>query len=189
MRSGYFQAKPTKIISPQNVGRALRKKGSRKWANPYTFCTSTHGFVSSLSLPLSFFFLLFYNFKFFIRSLCYRYYLFWFFLFLYSLFFFSSPLVWIFSCTSHSVFFVHIFLWLVLFLKIKYWSVHTQIFNKKCAIFWFFFFFVFWESFNLWRPYLMIALYYQTKTPINFWYRQRLNFRSLIQPSETFCFI
>ena len=26
----YFQPKPTKIISSQNVGRALREKGSRK---------------------------------------------------------------------------------------------------------------------------------------------------------------
>ena len=31
----------------------------------------------------------------------------------------------------------------------------------------------------------MIALYHQTKTPISFWYRRRLNPRSLIQPSET----
>ena len=31
----------------------------------------------------------------------------------------------------------------------------------------------------------MIALYHQTKTPINFWCRQGLNPRSLIQPSET----
>ena len=29
------------------------------------------------------------------------------------------------------------------------------------------------------------ALYHQTKTPIGFWYRPRLNPRSLIQPSET----
>ena len=41
------------------------------------------------------------------------------------------------------------------------------------------------ESFNLWRPLLMIALYHQTKTPISFWYRRGLNSRSLIQPSET----
>ena len=31
-------------------------------------------------------------------------------------------------------------------------------------------FFFFNESFNLWRPLLMIVLYYQTKTLINFWY-------------------
>ena len=31
----------------------------------------------------------------------------------------------------------------------------------------------------------MITLYYQTKTPIGFWYKWRLNPRSLIQPSET----
>ena len=41
------------------------------------------------------------------------------------------------------------------------------------------------ESFNLWRPLLMIALYHQTKTPIRFWCRWGLNSRSLIQPSET----
>ena len=46
------------------------------------------------------------------------------------------------------------------------------------------FFFFFWERFNLWRPLLMIALYHQTKTPINFWCRRRLNPKSLIQPSE-----
>ena len=32
----------------------------------------------------------------------------------------------------------------------------------------FIFFFFLRESFNLWRPLLMIALYYQTKTPISF---------------------
>ena len=32
---------------------------------------------------------------------------------------------------------------------------------------------------------LIIALYYQIKTPIDFWYKWRLNVRSLIQPSET----
>ena len=31
----------------------------------------------------------------------------------------------------------------------------------------------------------MITLYHQTNTPISFWYRQRLNLKSLIQPSET----
>ena len=30
----------------------------------------------------------------------------------------------------------------------------------------------------------MITLYHQIKTSINFWYRQGLNPRSLIQPSE-----
>ena len=29
------------------------------------------------------------------------------------------------------------------------------------------------------------ALYHQTKTSIDFWYRQELNLRSLIQPLET----
>ena len=36
-------------------------------------------------------------------------------------------------------------------------------------------FFFFRESFNLWRPLLMIDLYHQIKTPISFQYRQRLN--------------
>ena len=49
----------------------------------------------------------------------------------------------------------------------------------------FFIFFIFRECFNLWRPLLMIALYHQTKTPINFWCRRGLNPRSLIQLSET----
>ena len=46
------------------------------------------------------------------------------------------------------------------------------------------FFFFLRESFNLWRPLLMIALYHQTKTPITFWCRWGLNPRFLIQPSE-----
>ena len=41
------------------------------------------------------------------------------------------------------------------------------------------------ESFNLWRPLLIITFYHQTKTPINFWCRRGLNPRSLIQLSET----
>ena len=41
------------------------------------------------------------------------------------------------------------------------------------------------KSFNLWRPHLIITPYYQTKTPISFWCRQRLNLKSLIQQSET----
>ena len=41
------------------------------------------------------------------------------------------------------------------------------------------------ESFNLWRPLLMISPYNQTKTTINFWCRRELNPKSLIQPSET----
>ena len=35
-----------------------------------------------------------------------------------------------------------------------------------------------------WRPLLIIALYHQTKTPINFWCRRELNPRSLIQSLE-----
>ena len=45
--------------------------------------------------------------------------------------------------------------------------------------------FFFLRSFNLWRPLLIIALYYQTKISINFWCRRGLNLRSLIQSSET----
>ena len=29
------------------------------------------------------------------------------------------------------------------------------------------------------------SFFYQTKTPISFWYRRKLNPKSLIQPSET----
>ena len=47
-----------------------------------------------------------------------------------------------------------------------------------------YFYTFFLESFNLWRPLLMIALYHQTKTPISFWCRQGLNPKFLIQPSE-----
>ena len=46
-------------------------------------------------------------------------------------------------------------------------------------------FFFFRESFNLWRPLLMIALYHQNKTLITFCCRRGLNPRFLIQPSET----
>ena len=45
-------------------------------------------------------------------------------------------------------------------------------------------FFFLRKSSNVWRPLLIIALYHQTKTSINFWCRQGLNPRSLIQPSE-----
>ena len=41
------------------------------------------------------------------------------------------------------------------------------------------------ESFNLWRSFLIIALYYQVKTLIGFWCRQKLNSKFLIQSSET----
>ena len=40
--------------------------------------------------------------------------------------------------------------------------------------------FFFWKSLNSWRPFLMIAHYHQTKTPISFGCRQKLNLRSLI---------
>ena len=71
---------------------------------------------------------------------------------------------------------------------------HRQLRKKKKGSIWLqrihslsfiFFFFFLRESFNLWRSLLMIAFYRQTKTPISFWYRRRLNPRSLIQPSET----
>ena len=44
---------------------------------------------------------------------------------------------------------------------------------------------IFFESFNIFCSLLMIALYNQTKTPINFWCRRELNPKSLIQSSET----
>ena len=44
---------------------------------------------------------------------------------------------------------------------------------------------IFLESFNLWRSFLIITLYLQTKAPIRFWCRQGLNLRFLIQPSKT----
>ena len=40
----------------------------------------------------------------------------------------------------------------------------------------------FWDSFNVWHHLLIITLYLQTKTPINFLCRQELNPKSLIQP-------
>ena len=46
------------------------------------------------------------------------------------------------------------------------------------------FYFFFWENFNLWHQLMMIVLYHQTKTPIGFWCRRKLNPRSLIQLSE-----
>ena len=45
-------------------------------------------------------------------------------------------------------------------------------------------FFFFKESFNLWHPLLIIALYYQTKDTNQFWCTLRLNPRSLIQLSK-----
>ena len=36
------------------------------------------------------------------------------------------------------------------------------------------------KSFTLWYSFLMIVHYYQTKTPISFWYRRGLNLRFLI---------
>ena len=49
-------------------------------------------------------------------------------------------------------------------------------------IFWCFYFFL--KSFNLWCSLLMITLYHQTKTFIDFWCRRGLNSRSLIQHSS-----
>ena len=46
------------------------------------------------------------------------------------------------------------------------------------------FFFFFGEGCNRCSSPLIIALYYQTKTPINFWYRRGMKPRSLIQLSE-----
>ena len=42
----------------------------------------------------------------------------------------------------------------------------------------------FLKSFNLWYPLLMIALYHQTKTPIDFQCRQRLNPKSIADDSS-----
>ena len=56
---------------------------------------------------------------------------------------------------------------------------------NKFYIYYLAIFFFLRESFKLWCSLLIIAIYHQTKTPISFWYRRRLNPRSLIQPSET----
>ena len=61
----------------------------------------------------------------------------------------------------------------------------SHISTLLCSIFFMNHFFFFGEIFNLWRPLLIIALYYQTQTPINIWYKWGLNPRFLIQPSET----
>ena len=73
--------------------------------------------------------------------------------------------------------------------------IYIYIFFGSLSFFFFFFFFnanyeikyyyFFLESFNLWHPFLMIALYHQTKLLIGFWCRQGLNSRSLIQSIET----
>ena len=42
----------------------------------------------------------------------------------------------------------------------------------------------FFREFQPMRPLLIIALYYQIKTSINFWYKRGLNPKSLIQLSE-----
>ena len=60
----------------------------------------------------------------------------------------------------------------------KSWFLRPWHTNYSCLVDFFFFFF--WESFNLWRPLLMITLYHQTKTPISFWYRQKLKFVSFL---------
>ena len=46
-------------------------------------------------------------------------------------------------------------------------------------------FLFFLENFNLWHMLLIITLYHQSKTPMSFYYKRRLNLRSLIQLSET----
>ena len=72
------------------------------------------------------------------------------------------------------------------------WTRATYPINNNILLFYFwvsksfFFLFLFWKkSFNLWHPLLIIAIYHQTKTPISFWCRRRLNLKFLIQPSET----
>ena len=47
------------------------------------------------------------------------------------------------------------------------------------------FYFYFLENSNLWYPLLVITFYHQVKTLICFWCMWELNFRSLIQLSET----
>ena len=59
-------------------------------------------------------------------------------------------------------------LWLFINIPVHIYELHTSKY-------------IFLESYNLWRPLLMIDLYHQTKKPINFWCRQGLNPRSLIQ--------
>ena len=58
-------------------------------------------------------------------------------------------------------------------------------YSRLCSIkaYFFFFFWVERESFNLWCLLLMIALYHQTKTPISFWCKRGLNLKSLIYKS------
>ena len=63
--------------------------------------------------------------------------------------------------------------------------VFKQVYQTTLKILFYILEYFFLESFNLCRPFLMIAIYHQTKTPISFWYRRELNSRSLIQPSET----
>ena len=70
------------------------------------------------------------------------------------------------------------------FLQINNLIVEGEKFKPFSSVFVLFCFF-FLESFNLWRPLLMIALYHQTKTSISFLCRRRLNPISFIQPSET----
>ena len=75
-----------------------------------------------------------------------------------------------------------IFLFLVEGWSFFYWmfSISFHIVTISCVSIYYGFFFFFLESFNLWRPLLIIALYYQVKTPIGFWCRQGLNPRSFI---------
>ena len=79
--------------------------------------------------------------------------------------------------TSYSALCQFIFLGSYIILKV--WSTEVTYDLSIPTIFFFL------ESFNLWRPLLVIAIYHQTKTLISFWCRQRLNPKSLIQPSET----
>ena len=76
----------------------------------------------------------------------------------------------------------------------KYINVRTGLLVRICLCLAFYFFLVYinqpYDRFFFFRErefqYMSSwAFYHQTKTPINFWYKRRLNLRSLIQPSKT----
>ena len=56
-----------------------------------------------------------------------------------------------------------------------------RLFSSSLKSKFFIYLFIYLESFNLWRPFLMIVLYYLIKILISFWCRRRLNPKSLIQ--------
>ena len=87
-----------------------------------------------------------------------------------------------------SLFVIYIYIYRHKLLAYRYFIVYMiylfQIIHSRAVLFNIYtylknlnnvFFFFLRESFNLWHPLLTIALYYQIKTPINFWYRWELN--------------